>query len=292
MTTSRIPVHDYSSAPEARRVRAWSVLLLAGAFEVGYALAVGGSRGFSSLPWSLTAVVFFLLTLFTLSIALRTIDVGIGYAVWAGIGAVGAALLGPVFFPETFTLDKAFWLAVVIAGVVWLKLADRPEPAHSGEAHDGGRVRQLRLVVETDDYDDAVRFYRDVLGMPEAMAFAEGGQDRVAILEAGRATLELATPDHARAVDRAEGVDGRGPRLRLALEVDDAEHTTSEASSAGAAVVGPPVLTPWMSRNSRLEAPGGLELTLFEETASEQARGERVGFGVDSERADPPTASE
>ncbi len=107
-------------------MKAWPVLLLAGAFEVGYALAVGGSQGFTVLSWSLVAVVFFLLTLFALSLALRTIDVGIGYAVWAGIGAVGAALLGPLFFDETLTLAKAGWLTVIIAGVVWLKLADRP----------------------------------------------------------------------------------------------------------------------------------------------------------------------
>ncbi|MFC7485205.1 DMT family transporter [Knoellia sp. CPCC 206453] len=106
--------------------RAWPVLLLAGAFEVGYALSVGGSEGFTRLGWSLVAVVFFLLTLFTLSLALRTIDVGIGYAVWAGIGAVGAAILGPVFFDETLTPAQAMWLAVIIAGVVWLKLSDRP----------------------------------------------------------------------------------------------------------------------------------------------------------------------
>jgi quaternary ammonium compound-resistance protein SugE len=106
--------------------RAWPVLLLAGGFEVGYALSVGGSRGFTVLSWSLVAIVFFLLTLFALSVALRTIDVGIGYAVWAGIGAVGAAVLGPVFFDDTFSVARAAWLAVVIAGVVWLKLTDRP----------------------------------------------------------------------------------------------------------------------------------------------------------------------
>ncbi|MDI9901415.1 SMR family transporter [Rhodococcus sp. IEGM 1409] len=103
---------------------AWLVLLMAGVFEVGYALSVGGSRGFTVRPWSLVAIVFFLLTLFALSVALRSIDVGIGYAVWAGIGAVGAAALGPVFFDETLTPAKAFWLAVVIGGVVWLKIAD------------------------------------------------------------------------------------------------------------------------------------------------------------------------
>lgn len=111
--------------------RAWLVLILAGVFEVGYALSVGGSQGFTALPWSLVAVVFFLLTLFALSVALRTIDVGIGYAVWAGIGAVGAALLGPVFFDETLDPAKAFWLIVIIAGVVWLKLADRPQQTES-----------------------------------------------------------------------------------------------------------------------------------------------------------------
>lgn len=111
------------------RARAWLVLLLAGAFEIGYALAVGGSQGFTVLTWSLVAIVFFLLTLFALSLALRTIDVGIGYAVWAGIGAVGAALFGPLFFDETLTPAKAFWLAGIIAGVVWLKLADKPEQA-------------------------------------------------------------------------------------------------------------------------------------------------------------------
>ncbi|MER6301320.1 multidrug efflux SMR transporter [Kitasatospora sp. NPDC001539] len=104
----------------------WIMLLLAGGFEVGYALSVGGSHGFTRLTWSLVAVVFFLLTLWALSAALRTIDVSIGYAVWAGIGSVGAALLGPVIFDETLTLVQAVWLAVIIAGVVWLKLADRP----------------------------------------------------------------------------------------------------------------------------------------------------------------------
>lgn len=111
---------------------AWLTLLLAGVFEVGYALSVGGSHGFTVWSWSVVAVVFFLLTLWALSRALRAIEVGIGYAVWAGIGAAGAALLGPVFFDETLTPARAGWLAVIIAGVVWLKLADRPgtdEPA-------------------------------------------------------------------------------------------------------------------------------------------------------------------
>ncbi|WP_417712369.1 DMT family transporter [Roseibium aggregatum] len=106
--------------------RAWIMLMLASAFEIGYALSVGGSQAFTVLSWSAAALVFFLLTLYFLSAALRTIDVGIGYAVWAGIGSVGAAVFGSVLLDQPLTLVQAIWLAVIIAGVVWLKLADSP----------------------------------------------------------------------------------------------------------------------------------------------------------------------
>ena len=102
------------------------MLLLAGAFEIGYALSVGGSKAFTVPSWSLVAVVFFLLTLFALSVALKTIDVGIGYAVWAGIGSVGSAIFGVYLFDQPLTPVNWFFLAVIIAGVVWLKLADSP----------------------------------------------------------------------------------------------------------------------------------------------------------------------
>ncbi len=104
--------------------RAWIMLLLAGAFEIGYAFSVGGSRAFTVPSWSIAAFGFFLLTLYFLSAALRTIDVGIGYAVWAGTGSIGAAILGSILLDQPLTLVQAFWLAIIIAGVVWLKLAD------------------------------------------------------------------------------------------------------------------------------------------------------------------------
>lgn len=106
------------------RARAWTMLLFAGVFEIGYALSVAGSKAFTVLNWSVSAAVFFLLTLYALSVALKTIDVGIGYAAWAGIGSVGAAVFGSVLFDQPLTLVQAFWLAVIIAGVIWLKLAD------------------------------------------------------------------------------------------------------------------------------------------------------------------------
>ena len=104
--------------------RSWLMLLLAGAFEIGYALSVAGSKALTVLNWSVAAAVFFLLTLYALSVALKTIDVGIGYAVWAGIGSVGAAAFGSVLLNQPLTWIQTFWLGVIIAGVVWLKLAD------------------------------------------------------------------------------------------------------------------------------------------------------------------------
>ncbi|HLU19801.1 MAG TPA: multidrug efflux SMR transporter [Pusillimonas sp.] len=117
-------IHTTTLSRRGQNGRSWTMLLLAGAFEIGYALSVGGSQAFTVPGWSISAAIFFLLTLFALSVALKTIDVGIGYAVWAGIGAVGAATLGSVLLNQPLTLAQAFWLAVIIVGVVWLKLAD------------------------------------------------------------------------------------------------------------------------------------------------------------------------
>lgn len=68
--------------------RAWAMLLLTSAFEIGYALSVGGSQAFTVIRCSIAAIVFFLLTSYFLSMSLKTIDVGVSYVVWAGIGAV------------------------------------------------------------------------------------------------------------------------------------------------------------------------------------------------------------
>ena len=127
------------------------------------------------------------------------------------------------------------------------------------------RVLQLRLVVEADDYDEAVRFYRDVLGMREQDAFSGPDEARVTILDAGRATLELANPAQKRMIDEVEVGRQVAPRLRVALEVADARGTTDALVAAGAELVAPPVETPWRSLNSRLDAPAGLQITLFQE---------------------------
>lgn len=146
-------------------------------------------------------------------------------------------------------------------------------------------VLQLRVVVEADDYDAAVAFYRDALGMPEVMAFADGpDDDRVVILEAGRATLELASPGHKRAIDAIEAGGRESPRIRLAFEVTDATGATRRLEGVGASVVAEPVETPWRSLNSRLDAPAGLQITLFEELLDSHERAAIEGFATDAER--------
>ena len=123
-------------------------------------------------------------------------------------------------------------------------------------------VRQLRLVVTAPDFDEALRFYRDVLGLPEAFAVSSPG-GRVAILEAGRATLELADPAHAAYIDELEVGRRVAGQIRVAFEVADAQSMTDRLAEAGAQVIAQPVPTPWGSLNSRLDAPAGLQLTLF-----------------------------
>ncbi|HEY4331258.1 MAG TPA: VOC family protein [Ilumatobacteraceae bacterium] len=135
------------------------------------------------------------------------------------------------------------------------------------------RVRQLRLVVEAEDFDAAVAFYRDALGLAEQAAFRGDGDARVIILDAGRATLELANPAQKRMIDDVEVGRQVSPRIRVAFEVDDSAATTERLHSAGATVVGPPVETPWRSLNARLDAPAGLQITLFQELGPRPADG-------------------
>lgn len=142
----------------------------------------------------------------------------------------------------------------------------------------------MRLVVEADDFEAAVRFYRDVLGLPEQAAFEGDGDARVVILDAGRATLELANPAQKRMIDAVEAAGHVSDRIRVAFEVVDAEQTTAALTGAGAELIAPPTRTPWRSLNSRLNAPGSLQLTLFQELDDLDARRELDGFGTDHGR--------
>jgi uncharacterized glyoxalase superfamily protein PhnB len=128
-----------------------------------------------------------------------------------------------------------------------------------------GPVRQLRLVVEAGDFDEAVAFYRDALGLGERAAFEGEGDARVMILDAGMATLEIANPAQVEMIDRVETDGHRSPRLRLAFEVDDTARATRQLAEAGVEVIATPRETPWRSVNARLAGAAGLEITLFQE---------------------------
>jgi lactoylglutathione lyase len=127
------------------------------------------------------------------------------------------------------------------------------------------RVLQMRLVVEAADYEDAVRFYRDVLGGDQELQLHGDDGERVTILDVGRATLEISSPEQVDMIDRVEVGRRVSPRLRVAFEVADAEAVTDSLAQRGADLLAPPTRTPWGSLNSRLHAPGDLQITVFQE---------------------------
>jgi lactoylglutathione lyase len=130
-------------------------------------------------------------------------------------------------------------------------------------------IRELRLVVTTDDYDEALAFYRDVLGMREVDVWSSPDGGRVVLLDAGKATLEITDPKNAAFIDEVEVGRRVAGHIRVALEVDDSRAMTAAAVEAGAELVAEPTETPWRSLNARLEGPGDLQLTLFEELGPE-----------------------
>ena len=127
-------------------------------------------------------------------------------------------------------------------------------------------MRQLRVVVQAPDFDEALTFYRDVLGMPQAEAYEADGGARVVILDAGRATLELANPAQVAFIDRVETDGGASDPIRLALEVDDTAAVGRSPDRGGA----PRSRHPPASRRGVRSTPAAgrravLQLTLFQE---------------------------
>ena len=123
-------------------------------------------------------------------------------------------------------------------------------------------VTELRLAFTVQDFDQALAFYRDALGM-EQLADWSSEAGRVVALDAGRAVLELLDEAQAGVVDEIEAGRRVSGTVRFALRVADSEATARRLAEAGAAPVAPPVLTPWGDRNARVEAPDGMQLTLF-----------------------------
>ena len=123
-------------------------------------------------------------------------------------------------------------------------------------------MTELRVALTVADFDEAVRFYRDALGL-EQLADWSSETGRVILLGAGRATLELLDESQAETVDAIEAGTRVSGSVRLALEVANSDETARRLVNAGGEQVAPPVTTPWGDRNARVRAADGMQLTLF-----------------------------
>lgn len=102
---------------------AWLVLFVAGLCEIGWAIGLKYTEGFSRLVPSVLTVTAMVVSMILLGIALKTLPVGTGYAVWTGIGAVGTAILGIILFGESMEPMRLASVGLIVAGIVGLKLA-------------------------------------------------------------------------------------------------------------------------------------------------------------------------
>ena len=123
-------------------------------------------------------------------------------------------------------------------------------------------VTELRVALTVEDFDRAVAFYRDALGL-EQIADWSSATGRVVVLEAGRATLELFDSAQAESVDAIEAGRRVSGTVRFAVQVEDSVELAGRLVEAGAERVAEPVIAPWGDRNARVKAPDGMQLTLF-----------------------------
>lgn len=98
----------------------WIYLIIA---EIGWALSLKFSEGFTNTIMSISTVVIMIISLLFLSLALKEIQIGTAYAIWTAIGAVGVAIVGMIFLGETKTIVRIFCIMLVIAGIIGLKLS-------------------------------------------------------------------------------------------------------------------------------------------------------------------------
>ncbi len=123
---------------------AWTVLFLAGLFEVGWAVGLKMSDGLSRFWPSVATVIAMAISLTLLGISLKSLPLGTAYAVWTGTGALGTVLLGIAMFGESATPSRLACVALIIAGIVGLKLVSPDLPARphtSAEPPPAGETR-------------------------------------------------------------------------------------------------------------------------------------------------------
>ena len=99
----------------------WLILILAGLFEVGFTTCLKFSNNFTNLAWSIGFFICITLSFVLLNKAIQTIPIGTAYAVWTGIGAVGTAIMGIIFFRESHDFWRLFFIFTLIASIIGLK---------------------------------------------------------------------------------------------------------------------------------------------------------------------------
>lgn len=104
-------------------MNSWIYLIIAGIAEIGWALSLKFSEGFTNILMSIATAVIMILSLVFLSLALKEIPIGTAYAAWTAIGAVGVATIGMIFLGETKTLFRIFCITLVVVGIVGLKFS-------------------------------------------------------------------------------------------------------------------------------------------------------------------------
>lgn len=123
-------------------------------------------------------------------------------------------------------------------------------------------VNEFRVALTTEDFDRAVAFYRDGLGLEPGELWTDNGRGQM--FWAGRATLEIFDPAYAASVDQIEVGERVSGQIRFAFEVPDVHIALERALKYGATLVHEPVLTPWNDLNARLQSPEGLQITLYQ----------------------------
>jgi quaternary ammonium compound-resistance protein SugE len=101
---------------------AWLILFIAGIFEVAWAIGLKYSEGFTKLWPSVFTIVSVLISMGLLALSLKYLPVGTAYAVWTGIGAVGTAILGVILFGESKELIRIFFILLIVAGIIGLRI--------------------------------------------------------------------------------------------------------------------------------------------------------------------------